>query len=274
MNELRVDIKKCTKCGTCVRACVAGIVEFGEDGYPQMAPQRAARCIECGQCVLFCAVSADTLSCMDGMKLLPAKDIAMPSEEQALNLLKTRRSIRQYLERPLAHADFEKIFDAVSMAPTAVNKQPVRWAVTEDPEKTHELLGLMFEWLRSEIFRNPTSPVSLIGAAVLSKAKEGEDMVLRGAPHVAVAVVPKEHKWPEDGSIALTYLELAAHGMGIGCCWAGYLTMALRSSEKMRAFLGIGEDEHICGGQMIGFPAIRPSRQYPFRREVKINWVK
>ena len=64
---------------------------------------------------------------------------------------------------------------------------------------------------------------------MIAKAKEGDDRLLRGAPHVAIAVTPAEYGWPEDGAIALTYLELAAHAMGIGCCWGGYLTTAIRS---------------------------------------------
>jgi len=108
---------------------------------------------------------------------------------------------------------------------------------------------------------------------MIAKAKSGEDALLRGAPHVAVAVVPKDHRWPEDGAIALTYLELAAHGLGIGCCWGGYLTTAIRNFAPLREYLGIGEDEHICGAQMMGWPQILPLRQYPPRREAKIHWL-
>ncbi len=92
---------------------------------------------------------------------------------------------------------------------------------------------------------------------MIAKAKAGEDALLRDAPHVVVAVVPKDHMWPEDASIALTYFELAAHALGVGACWGGFLTAAIRNFEGLRDYLGIGCDEHVCGAQMFGYPLLR-----------------
>lgn len=273
MNELRVDREKCTKCGTCLRICPAGIIKFGDDGFPEMSEKHSGRCIQCAQCVLFCSAYADTLSFMDHGKIVRSEDIVMPTAEQAENLLKTRRSIRKFKDERIPRELFARIFETVRQAPTAVNYQPVRWVVSDDPEKTKEITNLILCWFREEIFKNPTDPGALLGAAMIAKAKAGEDALLRGAPHVAVAVVPKEHRWPEDGAIALTYLELAAHGLGIGCCWGGYLTIAIRSFAPLREYLGIGDDEHICGAQMMGWPQLRPLRQYPPRREANIHWL-
>lgn len=273
MNLLIVDQSRCTKCGTCIKECPAGIVEFGEDGYPRLSESRAGRCIDCGQCVLFCPSEADVLSSMNKGELVSASEVKMPGAEEALNLLKTRRSIRIFKNEPLPRGVFEKIFDAVRQAPTAVNSQNVRWIVTENPDKTKEVVNLVLCWMREEIFKNPASPAALLGAAMIAKAKVGEDAILRGAPHIAVAVVPKSYKWPEDGVIALTYLELAAHALGVGCCWGGYLMTAVRNFKGLRDYLGIGDDEYMCGAQMMGTPAVRASRQYAPRREMQINWI-
>jgi nitroreductase len=142
-----------------------------------------------------------------------------------------------------------------------------------DPEKTKEITNLILCWLREEIFKDPTSQIAIIGASMIAKAKAGEDGLLRGAPHAVIAVVPKDHMWPEDASIALTYLELAAHAIGVGACWGGFLTSAVRNFKGLREYLGIGEDEHVCGAQMIGYPAIKPTRQFPPRREPDIEWI-
>ena len=116
--------------------------------------------------------------------------------------------------------------------------------------------------------------IAIIGAAMIAKAKAGEDGLLRGAPHAVIAVVPKDHMWPEDASIALTYLELAAHAMGVGACWGGFLTAAVRNFKGLREYLGIGEDEHVCGAQMIGYPLIKPVRQFPPRKKQNIEWIR
>ena len=45
-----------------------------------------------------------------------------------------RRSIRAYRDEPIPREDFERIFDAVRLAPSAFNVQPWRFVVVTDPE--------------------------------------------------------------------------------------------------------------------------------------------
>ena len=273
VNLLTVNMEKCVKCGVCIKACPAGIVQWGELGFPEVSEKHAGRCIGCGQCVLNCPACANELSFLKESELARAEGLKLPSAEEALNLIMSRRSVRMFKDELITRETFEKLFNAVRQAPTAVNSQNVRWIVTLDPAKTKEVTNLILCWFREEIFKNPTSRAALLGAAMIAKAKEGEDRLLRGAPHVAVAVVPAEYGWPEDGAIALTYLELAAHAMGIGCCWGGYLTTAIRNFKGLREYLGIGEDEHVCGAQMMGYAAVKPARQFAPRREVRVDWI-
>ena len=273
VNLLTVNMEKCVKCGVCIKACPAGIVQWGELGFPEVSEKHAGRCIGCGQCVLNCPACANELSFLKDSELARAEGLKLPSAEEALNLIMSRRSVRMFKDELITRETFEKLFNAVRQAPTAVNSQNVRWIVTLDPAKTKEVTNLILCWFREEIFKNPTSRAALLGAAMIAKAKEGEDRLLRGAPHVAVAVVPAEYGWPEDGAIALTYLELAAHAMGIGCCWGGYLTTAIRNFKGLREYLGIGEDEHVCGAQMMGYAAVKPARQFAPRREVRVDWI-
>lgn len=274
MKELLIDTGLCTKCGTCVRVCPSGVVLLGSEGYPQIDKPKSDKCIECGQCVVFCPESADTLSFMKESKLEDAAAITMPSDEQAQHFLKTRRSIRSYSKKKIQLETFLELFDTVKQAPSAVNRQPVRWIVADDPEKTKEINGYIVEWCKKAIAEHPASSFALMAQVLVGRAKAGEDVILRGVPHVAIALVPKDYAWPEDGVIALTYLDLAAHGKGIGTCWAGYLTRALREYGELRGFLGIKEDEHVCGALMMGWPAIKPVREYPFRKTPEVAWVK
>ncbi len=273
MNLFTVNMGKCVKCGVCLKACPAGIVRWGGNGFPEIEEKREGRCIGCGQCVMMCPSCANGLSFMDSSQLLRTADMKTPDEDEALNFIMTRRSVRMFKDEALPRKIFERLFQAARQAPTAVNSQNVRWIVTIEPEKTKEVTNLILCWFREEIFKNPTSRAALLGAGMIAKAKEGDDRLLRGAPHVAVAVVPKDYGWPEDGAIALTYLELAAHAMGVGCCWGGYLTTAIRNFKGLRDYLGIDEDEHVCGAQMIGLPALTPTRQFAPRKEVSVNWI-
>ena len=273
MPTLIVDPLKCTKCGICISVCPCGIIGFGETALPEIDARKAGSCVGCGHCTLFCPSSADSLSSLNPAELICASELEMPSESAAQNFLKTRRSVRRYKQEPLSKEVLTRIFDTVKMAPTACNDQPVRWIVSRDAQKTKQIVNLIICWMREEIFKDPTSQLALLGAHMIAKAKEGTDGLLRGAPNAAIAVVPKSHRWPEDGTIALTYLELAAHSMGVGACWGGFLTMAVRNFAGLREFLEIAEDEHVCGAQMLGYPEIKPTRQFPPREDVNITWL-
>jgi len=270
---LTVDPLRCNKCGTCVRICPVGLIEFDDNGFPEINKTRAASCVKCGHCVLFCPESANNLPFLKAEELLPAAELAMPSAEEALNLLKTRRSIRHFKDEPIPDEILLKIFEAVRMAPSACNDQQVRWILLNSQEKTAGAVNLILCWFRGEIFKDPIGPLSIVAANIIAKAKAGEDVLLRGAGQAAIAVVPKGYKWPEDGVIALTYLELAAHSLGVGACWGGFLTMAVRNFEGLREYLGIKDDEYICGAQMLGYPELKPSRQFPPRKKMNMTWL-
>ena len=244
MNLFSVNMEKCVKCGVCIKACPAGIVQWSDFGYPAVEEKRAGRCIGCGQCVMMCPSCADELSFMKDAQTVRAAELKLPSEEEALNLIMSRRSVRMFKDETIPRETFEKLFNVVRQAPTAVNSQNVRWIVTLDPAKTKEVTNLILCWFREEIFKNPTSRAALLGAGMIAKAKEGEDRLLK-------TVFPG----------------------GIGCCWGGYLTTAIRSFKGLREYLGIGEDEHVCGAQMMGYAALKPARLFAPRREVKVDWI-
>lgn len=274
MAFMNVDESKCTQCGICVGLCPVQIVSFGAQRLPEVTPAAANACIKCGQCVLYCPTCANTLAFQGEDELVRAADLPVAGRDAALNLLKTRRSTRKYKKELLKKEAIAELLDVVKMAPSASNAQCVRWIATLSEEKTREIINLVLCWFREEIFKNPTSHLALVGAQIIAKAKAGEDPILRGAPNVLVAVTPKSYSWPEDGVISLTYLELAAHGAGYGCCWGGFLTMAVRRFQPLREFLGITEEEYICGAQMVGHPELAPTRQFPPRKSTVVNWMK
>ena len=142
----------------------------------------SGRCIECGHCALFCPESANCLSFLKNDEMVASDDLDMPTASEALNFIKSRRSIRQFKSEPLPQDAFDRIFDAVKNAPTAVNRQPIRWIISLDPEKTKEITNLILCWLREEIFKDPTSQIAIIGASMIAKAKAGEDGLLRARP--------------------------------------------------------------------------------------------
>lgn len=108
----------------------------------------------------------------------------------ALEILKTRRSIRAYKDKPISKDILEKIVDAGRFAPTARNVQPWEFiAIT----KTDTLKKI------ADLAEN---------ARFLAQAKAG------------IAVFCSDTKYYlEDGCAATQNILLAATALGIGSCW-------------------------------------------------------
>ena len=172
MSFLNVDESKCTKCGICVELCPAEIVRFGDLGLPEVGPASAGACIQCGQCVLYCPTCANTLAFQNEDELVRTSELPLPEKTAALNLLKSRRSVRRYKKEPLKKEEIAQLLETVKTgAPTAVNSQKVRWIATQTEEKTKEALNLVLCWFREEIFKDPTGRIGLIGARMIAVVK-------------------------------------------------------------------------------------------------------
>ena len=59
MNKLvEPDHEKCTKCNACIEVCPMGVIQKGEDGYPEALSKAFKLCINCGYCVDICNFDA------------------------------------------------------------------------------------------------------------------------------------------------------------------------------------------------------------------------
>ncbi|MDY6848667.1 MAG: nitroreductase family protein [Thermodesulfobacteriota bacterium] len=110
-----------------------------------------------------------------------------------LDLLKKRRSIRKYEDRPVEQEKIDQLLEAALRSPSSRGRNPWEFVVTTDPE------------LRRRI----------------ALAKEHGSAFLAEAPLV-VAVVADPEKcdvWIEDCSIASIILQLTAESLGLSSCW-------------------------------------------------------
>jgi len=109
-------------------------------------------------------------------------------------------------------------------------------------------------------------------ARTLGRWEEGIDVILRNAPILIVAHAEKENRLaPATCTIALTYLELAATSMGLGCCWAGYFNAAATSFPPMMEALSLPGGHQAFGSMMVGYPKFKYHR-LPSRKPPQITW--
>lgn len=119
------------------------------------------------------------------------------------NLIKKRTSVRSFTERPVQRDEVEKLLRAANSAPSAGNLQAYEILVIKEDSLKESLAedahGQKF------IERSPVI-FAFLQDATRSTEKYGD----RGKFYSI-----------QDGTIAASYLQLAAVELGLGSCWVG-----------------------------------------------------
>lgn len=273
MITIKVDRSTCIGDGKCVELCPRQILRMDEKEHvPEFIPDGEKLCINCGHCFAFCPRGSITLSTMNVKDTARLDYAKLPSAEQVELLLKGRRSIRRYKDEPVSQAIIEKLLDMARYAPSGINRQPVSWSVVMGNEKVHDLADLIAKWMENLVITESPMAVSLNFDRLVEAWKNGEDLICRGAPCLVVAYGVKDDPMvPQACTIAGTYLELAAFGLGLGACWAGYANMAINMDPNVRKLVGLSARATAGAVMMIGYSKYRYSR-LPSRNPAKIVW--
>ncbi len=112
-------------------------------------------------------------------------------------LINERYSVRNFKDEHLKQEDIDKILDAAHKAPTGCNYQPQRILVLN----TDESMTKLYTCTKCH-FNAP--------CAMLVCYNKNETWI---RPY------DKALSAPVDGAIVATHMMLAAHNIGVGCCW-------------------------------------------------------
>lgn len=272
MALFTVDEKLCARDGLCAEECPLGCITLDGNGLPAPHEKKAAYCIKCGHCMAVCPTGALRLECFED----PAEPMdagARVSPRQAAQFLKGRRSVRTYRDEPLTRDELTGLLDLTEYAPSGHNARPVRWSVAATPDAVHAVASVVAEWMRGEVEAESEAAARLHLAGIVRIWDQGTDLICRHAPALAVPYAPLDGITPAtDGVIAATYLELAAHGAGLGACWCGYVHIASLEDEAVRKSLAIPDGHRACGALLLGRPAHR-YRAVPPRSGAHVQWL-
>lgn len=269
MGLLKIDSIKCKRDAFCVRECPAVIIRLPEGGYPEIIPDSI--CLECGHCVAACPHGALSHDCIPIESSPLIREELRISEQQALQFLRIRRSIRHFLRKPVEDAQIRKlILEGARYAPTAGNRQLVEWLILTDTKRIREISAMTVSWVR-ELVKDPrVVAASPYLPRVVAGWDSGSDTVLRDAPAIVIAIAPKEAvNGMGDLTIALSYMDLLAPSLGLGTCWAGLLQGAMVNSPAVRQAVGIPESYPHHYPIMLGYPDAKYYR-LPERKAPKI----
>jgi nitroreductase/NAD-dependent dihydropyrimidine dehydrogenase PreA subunit len=273
MSRLIVNGDKCNSCGLCALECPAVIIEVPDpEALPFWTNGGEERCINCGHCVSVCPLAAISLDTMSPQECAPVEKKLLPSSEQVELLLKSRRSIRVYRQKPVSREILTKLIDIARYAASGHNSQPLQWLVIEDSKEVKRFAGMVADWMRIAIKEMPQLADSLHLDLIVADWEQGNDRIMRSAPHAIVVHAPANNVMaPGAAPVALTYLELTAYSLGLGACWAGFFQLCAAFYAPMMEALQLPEGHKSLGAMMVGYPKHRFSR-IPLRNEPVITW--
>jgi len=142
----------------------------------------------------------------------------------AIECIKTRRSIRSYTDEPVSKENLRKIIDCVRMAPSSRNKQQWKFFVVSDKA----LLKQLGEKVVNGKF------VDGAGAAI----------VVNG--------LTENHRLSEDCGCATQTILLSAHALGLGGCWVA--CSGKDYAEDVRRILDVPVEYTIFSIAVLGHP--------------------
>lgn len=161
---------------------------------------------------------------------------------ELIELIKTRRSVREYSSETVPDALLDAVLEAGTYAPTGMGMQsPVIVAV------------------KSKVYRDR---VSELNARILGTDSDP----YYGAPVLLLVLADGARRtFVEDGSCVLENMMLAAHALGLGTVWV-HREREIFDSEDGKKLLcewSLPETLRGVGGLAIGYPASKPAVPSP-----------
>lgn len=167
--------------------------------------------------------------------------------------IRTRRSTRKFIDRPVDQALLERVIEAGRLAPSGGNNQTTRLIVIRD-RTTLDALAARVCAAFSRMEAGPDTYKSLRHA--IEASKRGGYVFHYNAPVLIVAANKRDYgNNLADCACALENMMLAANALDLGSVWINQLRW-LTDCESVVAVLrelGLAEDECICGGLALGW---------------------
>lgn len=172
-------------------------------------------------------------------------------ESHMLTLLRNRRSIRKFRDRPIEKEKVENLIEALLRSPSSRRLNPWEFILVDDSERLREL-----------------SQCKPHGAAFIADAPLA----------IVVAADPNAcDVWIEDSSIASILVQMTAQDLGLGSCW---VQVRLRKNadgqpaeSRVKELLKLPGHYHALSIIAVGYPDESPE-PHPLEslKRDKIHW--
>jgi len=179
-----------------------------------------------------------------------------------LDCIYSRRSVRDYLDKPVPKEIAEELLNAAVMAPSAMNTQPWHFSVVEGKENVARFSGLAL------------GQRGLLGKGFgLGFKLAGKNSIFYDAPLLVVISGKRDYSYlKDDVNLAVQNMFLAANSLGLGSCWIGF-GKPLNENPEARKELGIPDNFEIVAPLIFGYPK-KGKKDTPKRTPKVLAWIK
>ncbi|MCB2227396.1 MAG: nitroreductase [Desulfarculaceae bacterium] len=147
---------------------------------------------------------------------------------ELLELITSRRSVREYTGQPVDQAMLDAILEAGRWAPSGLNNQPWRFVVIQE-----------------EAIKEALAPMTKCSGIV----RESAVLI---CTFLHLPSVYNEMKDYQGIGACLQNMLLMIHGLGLGAVWLGEI---LKNATQVRQTLGLGEEYELMAILALGHPA-------------------
>jgi nitroreductase/NAD-dependent dihydropyrimidine dehydrogenase PreA subunit len=275
-----IDQELCNGCGLCVDVCPADTITLkGEK-----AVITGDQSLGCGHCAAACPTGAIRVKAIEPSQTafttfekrgrwLP---FGKPDISDLANLMESRRSCRNYQEKPIDRQLLEDLVKIGTTAPSGTNAQ--MWTFTIFPARENvvvfadKIAGFFRKlnkvaekkWVRlflktlgkPELEHYYREYYETVKERLQQHESAGRDSLFHGASAAIIVSSKKEASCPaEDALLATQNILLAAHSVGLGTCLIGFAVSAMNKDRKIAEFLNIPDDETPYSVIALGYPA-------------------
>lgn len=252
---VRVDGRSCIGCGMCVQDCFPGVMRLNDGGVAECA----APCLECGHCVSVCPTNAVSIDGYDMADVEACVPSPLLGADGVLRMIKGRRSIRRFQERPLSEGVLHAMLEAGRYTPTARNLQGTEFIVVQrDMKEFRDLVWSEMPSVIESLRRTAPEYAERFAGFLENRNEGGRDLLMFDAP--AFIAIATQNDW--DAGLAAANMEMAAVSVGAGVLHSGYMKRVVSTSSVLGEWLGAGDASVSCC-MLAGYPAVTYLRTAP-----------
>jgi len=171
-------------------------------------------------------------------------------------LVRSRRSIRRYLDKPVEREKILTCIEAARLAPSADNVQPWRFLIIDDPELKARYSKEVFSGIYSISNFAKKAPVLIL---ILARLDIIANRIGKQIQNIQFYLL--------DIGIAGEHVVLQAQELGLRTCWIGWFNI-----RRARKLLKIPRKYKIVSMLAMGYSDKKPSKEKKRKKLEEIAW--